>query len=197
MSGPLSYNTVAVPTVPETEGARAGAIAERRGLPHCEVPPRKGADSNGTTYYEFTEQGLPQTMGSRAARYQERQALPGTVLRRSRHLRNSFAVGEMFTCRSFASSSTLPLSAKALAATRPSLRMITRAVLHGGDEESAIVYVPDVLMLSSNPRRWGQIVREGLHTTLTDLRLRKNHKMYHHLGPGGILYCPTGLFAPE
>ena len=24
--------------------------------------------------------------------------------------------------------------------------------------------------------RRGQIVREGLHTTLTDLRLRKNHK---------------------
>src|SRR5260370_30790584 len=40
--------------------------------------------------------------------------------------------------------------------------------------------------------RLGQIVREGLHTTLTDLRLRKNHKSardrWHEICPGPALF---------
>lgn len=79
VSGFLSYSTVAVPAAPETEDARARAIAER--LPHCEAPPREGADSNGNSHYGLTEQGLAQTMGSGAAGCQERQANPGIALR--------------------------------------------------------------------------------------------------------------------
>jgi hypothetical protein len=80
VSGPLSYNTVAVPAAPETEDAPARAIVEPRGLPHCEAAPREGADSNGNSYYGLTEQGLAQTMGSGAAGCQERQAHPGIAL---------------------------------------------------------------------------------------------------------------------
>ena len=71
VSRPLSRNTVAVPAGPERADARARAVAERRGLPDREAPPRKGADSDGTPHYEFSEQGLAQTMGSRASRCQE------------------------------------------------------------------------------------------------------------------------------
>jgi hypothetical protein len=81
VSRSLPCNSRAVPAVPARQDARARAIAERGGLPHCEAPPRKGADSDGTPYYEFSERGIPQTMGSRAASRQEGQANSGIGVR--------------------------------------------------------------------------------------------------------------------